>query len=239
MSKPTVTAIQEKVNVQEFSAAFNSKWYPYMLNGGKADSKSRRRFKREEIYDSLRASHPAELKCLDSYRRAMSREATENGKFGLTTAKLDEIKRTDPHAYVGHEIMKRIASLPPRPKKEKTVNLTANGKKIGRPRKGDIETARTRYMECIKNLGWVPEDHMAAILLGCTAYSIGKIREELSADWQFLGDDGGFIVNPIVKPEPVIEPPSLIDRLMSVLNKLPQDDLKVLEELLEEDKQVA
>jgi hypothetical protein len=121
------------------------------------------------------------------------------------------------------------------------VNLTANGKKIGRPRKGDIETARTRYEACATAYYWVPSDAPCATLLGCTPYSISKIREEMSADWEFIAEapGGGFTALPIVKPEPVIEPPSLIDRLMSVLNKLPQDDLKVLEELLEEDKQVA
>jgi hypothetical protein len=236
MSKLTVAQVQEQVNVQKFSTAFNEVWHPYMLNGGRADTVSRRRYKREQIYDALRSTFPVESKCLDKYRKIMSKTSKERGGLlGLNSADLKQLAIEDPQAYVGHELMRRISSAPAAPKKEKiAVPLTANGKKIGRPSKDDIEVAKARYESCARLFNWVPFDGAAASLLGCSIGSITAIRNGMiEANHIFTGNgDNGYIVE-IRLPEPTPEPLTLMERILEALTKLPKDELQTIEELLD------
>jgi hypothetical protein len=235
MSKLTVAQVQEQVNVQKFSTAFNEVWHPYMLNGGRTDTHIRRRYKREQIYDALRSAFPVESKCLDKYRKIMSKTSKERG--GLLGLNMEDLKRLaveDPQAYVGHELMKRISSAPAAPKKEKKiVPLTANGKKIGRPKKDDIEVAKARYLACIEKLAWVPHDLAASTLIGCSVGTVAGMRVELGWKYSFIASPTGYSAALIPQPEPTPEPLTLMERILEALTKLPKDELQTIEELLD------
>lgn len=111
---------------------------------------------------------------------------------------------------------------------------TTHANRGGRPKKSVVTTAKTRYESCAKLYGFLPPDCESAALIGCPVTTIKSIRESMEIGWEFkAGNIGvGWVVAP--RPEPEPEPPSLMERIMGVLGKLPKEDLQALGELLEE-----